>query len=111
MSTDLRVRAAREYLAAIRKHKVNEQPLTVLVRECAELRRLLGQVLDYVAQAEPERDRDLERWLTNQMARARPQAPDESDLDAIRQLAAMRDPTLAETVARWLREVREAPGD
>jgi len=46
VSADQRVNAAREYLAAIRRHKVTERPLSALVRECADLRRMLGRVLD-----------------------------------------------------------------
>jgi len=45
MSADTRLTAAREFLAAARKHKVAELPPSLLMRECAELRRLLSQVL------------------------------------------------------------------
>lgn len=48
---DQRVTSAREYLASIRKHKVSSLPDTVLIREAAELRRQLGQVLDAIDQA------------------------------------------------------------
>lgn len=46
MSADARVTAAREYLDGARRRKVTELPPSLLVRECAELRRCLGQVLD-----------------------------------------------------------------
>ena len=51
MTADQRVSRAREYLAGIRQHKVTTLPPSVLVRECAELRRQLGQVLDAIDQA------------------------------------------------------------
>ena len=41
---------AREFLDGARKHKVTELPPSVLVREDAELRRQLGQVLDVLAE-------------------------------------------------------------
>ncbi len=53
MSADPRVQLAREYLAGVRQHKVTTLPPSVLMRECAELRRQLGQVLDTIGQ-EPE---------------------------------------------------------
>lgn len=43
-----RVTAARQYLDAVRRHKVTARPHGALVREAAELRRQLGQVLDAV---------------------------------------------------------------
>jgi hypothetical protein len=46
------VRAAREYLDAIRSHSVSTLPPSVLMREDAELRRLLRIVLDVVADFE-----------------------------------------------------------
>jgi hypothetical protein len=46
VSADQRVNAAREYLTSARRRKVGDLPPSVLTRECAELRRLLGQVLD-----------------------------------------------------------------
>jgi len=48
VNADMRVTAAREYLDAIRPHKVTTRPPSVLLRECAELRRQLGQVLDVI---------------------------------------------------------------
>ena len=47
---DQRVANAREYLDAIRPHKVTTRPPSVLLRECAELRRQLGQVLDVIGE-------------------------------------------------------------
>jgi len=48
--TDQRVIYARDFLAGARKRRVSELPPSVLVREDAELRRLLGQVLDYLSE-------------------------------------------------------------
>ena len=48
MTGDQRVTAAREYLDGARKRKVAELPPSLLIRECAELRRALGQVLDVI---------------------------------------------------------------
>jgi hypothetical protein len=45
VTADQRLTAAREFLAGARKHKVAELPPSVLIREDAELRRQLGQVL------------------------------------------------------------------
>ena len=53
MTGDMRVTAAREYLASVRKHKVTALPPSVLLRECAELRRQLGQVLDFIEHQAP----------------------------------------------------------
>jgi hypothetical protein len=50
VTADTRVTYAREFLEAIRPHKVSQRPLSVLVREDAELRRMLGRLLDYVAE-------------------------------------------------------------
>lgn len=47
--SDVRVTAAREFLDGARRRKVTELPPSLLIRECAELRRLLGQVLDVIA--------------------------------------------------------------
>jgi hypothetical protein len=49
MSADQRVTSAREFLAGARRRKVDQLPPSLLMRECAELRRLLGQVLDVLA--------------------------------------------------------------
>jgi hypothetical protein len=50
MTADARVTTAREYLDGARRRKVTELPPTLLIRECAELRRLLGQVLDAIGE-------------------------------------------------------------
>ena len=50
---DRRVANAREYLDAIRPHKVSGRPLSVLRRECQELRRQLGQVLHVIEHQAP----------------------------------------------------------
>jgi hypothetical protein len=51
VTADQRLTHAREYLDAIRPYKVTDRPHSVLVREDAELRRQLGQVLAVVAEA------------------------------------------------------------
>jgi hypothetical protein len=45
---DQRITLAREYLTGARRRKVDQLPPSVLVRELAETRRQLGQVLDVV---------------------------------------------------------------
>jgi hypothetical protein len=51
VTADQRVETAREYLDGARRRKVTELPPSLLMRECAELRRLLGQVLDVLDSA------------------------------------------------------------
>ena len=51
---DERTRQAREFLAAARQRGVEELPPSLLMRECAELRRLLGQVLAVLAERQDE---------------------------------------------------------
>jgi hypothetical protein len=46
-----RVELACRFLAEARQRSVEQMPPTLLMRECAELRRLLGQVLDVIDQA------------------------------------------------------------
>jgi hypothetical protein len=48
VTADLRVPQAAEFLAGARRRKVTELPPSVLMRELAETRRQLGQVLDVV---------------------------------------------------------------
>lgn len=45
---DQRITLAREYLTGARRRKVDQLPPSVLVRELAETRRQLGQVLDAI---------------------------------------------------------------
>jgi hypothetical protein len=47
-AADQRVTYAREYLAGCRQRKLAELPPSALLREAAELRRELGQILDVV---------------------------------------------------------------
>ena len=47
-SADQRVTLARTYLADVARQHVDQLPPSVLARECAELRRQLGQVLAVV---------------------------------------------------------------
>jgi hypothetical protein len=47
---DERAELARAYLAEVRQRSVDQLAPTLLMRECAELRRLLGQVLDVLAE-------------------------------------------------------------
>jgi hypothetical protein len=49
MSYDL-ADQAREYLADVRRTSVEQLPPSVLARECAELRRLLGLILGILAE-------------------------------------------------------------
>jgi hypothetical protein len=56
---DQRVIAAREFLDGARRRKVDELPPSVLMREDAELRRLLGKLLDVVRDYE-DTELDLE---------------------------------------------------
>lgn len=51
MTADQRITAAAEVLAGARRRKGSTLPPSVLVREDAELRRQLGQVLDVIAEA------------------------------------------------------------
>jgi hypothetical protein len=46
---DERAELARRYLAEARQRDVEQLPPSLLMRECAELRRLLGQVLAVLA--------------------------------------------------------------
>jgi hypothetical protein len=50
-TTEQHVVAAREFLAGARRRKIAEMPPNLLMHECAELRRLLGQVLDTLGEA------------------------------------------------------------
>jgi hypothetical protein len=61
VTADLRVTTAREFLDGARRRKVTELPPSLLVRECAELRRQLAQVLDVIdgAQVLDEADRAI----------------------------------------------------
>jgi hypothetical protein len=47
---DERTELAARYLAEARQRDVGQLPPTLLMRECAELRRLLGQVLGILAE-------------------------------------------------------------
>src|SRR5207248_5420942 len=51
---DERVELARKYLAEARQRGVEQMPPTLLMREVAELRRLLGQVLAVLAERQDE---------------------------------------------------------
>jgi hypothetical protein len=62
VSADERAELARVYLAEARQRSVEQLPPTLLMRECAELRRLLGQVLAVLAEAVRDRD-DLSEQL------------------------------------------------
>jgi hypothetical protein len=52
---DERAEFAARYLADARQHDVEALPPSLLIRECAELRRLLGQVLGILAERKAER--------------------------------------------------------
>ncbi|HEY2550099.1 MAG TPA: hypothetical protein VGI64_05940 [Streptosporangiaceae bacterium] len=49
-NVDDRITQARDYLAGCRKRKLAELPPSLLLREAAELRRQLGQVLDVLGE-------------------------------------------------------------
>jgi hypothetical protein len=51
---DERAELARQFLAEARTRSVEQLAPTLLMRECAELRRLLGQVLDVLAGRQDE---------------------------------------------------------
>ena len=51
---DERAELARRFLAEARQRPVDQLPPTLLMRECAELRRLLGQVLGLLAERQDE---------------------------------------------------------
>ncbi|HEV8274891.1 MAG TPA: hypothetical protein VGQ26_04235 [Streptosporangiaceae bacterium] len=57
MSADQRAETARDYLTAARKRSVEQMPPSLLMRECAELRRLLGQVFGVLAERQAETSR------------------------------------------------------
>ena len=50
MSAGRRVMSAREFLDGVRKRKVAELPPSLLMRDLAECRRQLGQVLDVIGE-------------------------------------------------------------
>jgi hypothetical protein len=52
---DERAELARRFLAEARQRSVEELAPSLLMRECAELRRLLGQVLGILAERQAER--------------------------------------------------------
>jgi hypothetical protein len=55
VSGDERAELARRFLAEARQRSVEELAPSLLMRECAELRRLLGQVLGILAEWQAER--------------------------------------------------------
>jgi hypothetical protein len=62
VSGDQRAELARTYLAEARQRSVEQLPPSLLMRECAELRRLLGQVLGVLAERQ-DQARDEARQL------------------------------------------------
>ena len=56
-AADQRAELARRYLAEARQRSVEQMPPVLLMREVAELRRLLGQVLDVLAERRDEAQR------------------------------------------------------
>jgi len=54
VTADQRVQLARDYLAGARRRPVEQLPPSLLMREVAELRRLLGQVLGVLADRQAE---------------------------------------------------------
>jgi hypothetical protein len=59
MSADQRVTAAREYLGYARQIKFADLPEPAVIRMAVELRRQLGQVLDYVGELEHDTAAEL----------------------------------------------------
>jgi len=57
VSADERAELARRFLDEARQRSVEQLPPTLLMREVAELRRLLGQVLDVLAERRDEAQR------------------------------------------------------
>jgi hypothetical protein len=87
VSADQRAELARAYLAEARQRSVEQLAPTLLMRECAELRRLLGQVLAVLAEAVRDRD-DLSGQLAGVIA---DRAEDAAAVTALRdQLARIR---------------------
>jgi hypothetical protein len=66
---DSRITAAAEFLTSARKRKVGELPHSVLLREAAELRRLLGQALDVIG-SQPILDAGIRHTLVQVFADA-----------------------------------------
>jgi hypothetical protein len=54
VSADERAELARRFLAEARQRSVEELAPSLLMRECAELRRLLGQVLAVLGERQAE---------------------------------------------------------
>jgi hypothetical protein len=54
VSGDERAELARRFLAEARQRSVEELAPSLLMRECAELRRLLGQVLGILAERQDD---------------------------------------------------------
>ncbi len=112
--TGRRIRAAADLtdvVAWIREQLASETDLRSALERAADD---IGEIAVRLAHghpeadSEPERDPELEAWLSRQLERARSRAAGEGDLDVIRDLSALEDGTVAETVGRWLREARAA---
>jgi hypothetical protein len=54
MSAHQRVELARQFLAETQRRSVDKMPPSLLMREVAELRRVLGQVLGVLAERQAE---------------------------------------------------------
>lgn len=110
MSTEPRVRAADDLtqLAVWIRERLGAESsdLRACLVQAAEDIRQIAVRLTTGTDAEPERDPDLELWLSNQLARARLQPAGPEDENALRQIAAMEDGSVAEQVAVWLRPAR-----
>jgi hypothetical protein len=61
VSADQRAEQAREYLTDAQRHPVDQLPPSLLMRECADLRRLLGQVLGVLADRIAERQEEARK--------------------------------------------------
>jgi hypothetical protein len=67
VSTGQRVELAREYLADVRRTGVEQLPPSVLMRECAELRRQLGVVLAVIRELESQRPEPVRPMCTDDL--------------------------------------------
>jgi hypothetical protein len=111
---DLRIVSAREFLDAARGRPSDQLPLSVLRREGAELRRLVGVLLQVIDDAPngmivPPRPGSKKAAAKARLLAElpRPAGPGGHD-DAFATLLADRDDDLCDAVTGWLRAARAA---
>ena len=112
---DERVLRARGALAAVQRHPVDALPPSVLMREDAELRRHLENVLAFVAAAwddiqyEPPPPPGLQPDLMRQLLAELPREAADGDISVAEFLTSPSESADAGTaVLSWLRETRAA---